>query len=83
MRCHPALDIFASTITNVVEDVAAQTDVRIVLSALIVPIVIKRRFAAGNTRSIYTENVEAIVLGQSVEEIEIVLKQHVVFLGNA
>ena len=83
MRCHPALDIFASTITNVVEDVAAQTDVQIVLSALIIPIVIKRRFAAGNTRPIYTENVEAIVLGQSVEEIEIVLKQHVVFLGNA
>lgn len=80
--CHGALGIFASTITNVVEDVAAQTNVRIVLSALMIPIVTKR-FAVGNTRLINMDNVGAIVLGQSVEEIKTVLKQHVVFLGGA
>ena len=70
---HRALGIFASTITNVVEDVAAQADVQIVLSALIIPIVIKRRFAAGNTRLMNMDNVLAIAMGQSADYIKIVV----------
>ena len=70
---HRALGIFASTITNVVEDVAAQADVQIVLSALIIPIVIKRRFAVGNTRLMNMDNVLAIAMGQSADYIKIVV----------
>ena len=70
---HRALGIFASTITNLVEDVAAQADVQIVLSALIIPIVIKRRFAVGNTRLMNMDNVLAIAMGQSADYIKIVV----------
>lgn len=70
---HRALGIFAPTITNVVEDVVSQTNVRIVLNALIIPNVIKRRFAVGNTRLINMDNVLAIAMDQSAEYIKIAL----------
>ena len=67
MRCHSALGIFASTITNVVEDIAAQTNVRIVC-ALTMQIVIKGRFAVENTCGLMDmENIRAIALGQSAD----------------